>query len=334
MKSKYKNLNTTLSLPFKFLSLVLLFSIVVSPPSGVATLSTGTNPQKLDFQVKYRNNLWDYRVAGVFVLPNEKLDLGIHKPNLGQTYTIEAVDGEICEKNETNWFWKAPAKTGLYTVKITESPNGETLQLNIFVMVPYNKATKGMLNGYKIGSYPSPKGNKTPSYEPPTGFIEVTEANKNTYISPNFRLQQFLCKQQAGYPKYIALREGLITKLEKVLERVNEVGYPCSTLYVMSGYRTPYYNRAINNVKYSRHQYGDAADIFIDENHNNRMDDLNGDGVEDFRDIQLLSRIIDREVDQALRKELIGGMGTYKPTKSHGPFVHLDARGTRARWGN
>ena len=27
-----------------------------------------------------------------------------------------------------------------------------------------------------------------------------------------------------------------------------------------------------------------------------------------------------------------GGIGVYKPTRSHGPFVHVDARGFVARW--
>jgi uncharacterized protein YcbK (DUF882 family) len=31
--------------------------------------------------------------------------------------------------------------------------------------------------------------------------------------------------------------------------------------------------------------------------------------------------------------ELIGGIGIYKATSAHGPFVHIDVRGNRARWG-
>lgn len=54
--------------------------------------------------------------------------------------------------------------------------------------------------------------------------------------------------------------------LEFILEKVNAQGYRWETFCVMSGYRTPYYNKAIGNVRYSRHLWGDAADIFIDEN--------------------------------------------------------------------
>jgi hypothetical protein len=31
--------------------------------------------------------------------------------------------------------------------------------------------------------------------------------------------------------------------------------------------------------------------------------------------------------------ELIGGLGMYKATRQHGPFIHVDVRGNRARWG-
>jgi uncharacterized protein YcbK (DUF882 family) len=28
----------------------------------------------------------------------------------------------------------------------------------------------------------------------------------------------------------------------------------------------------------------------------------------------------------------IGGLGIYGSTSAHGPFIHVDVRGTRARW--
>jgi hypothetical protein len=30
--------------------------------------------------------------------------------------------------------------------------------------------------------------------------------------------------------------------------------------------------------------------------------------------------------------ELVGGIGIYKANRAHGPFVHVDTRGTPARW--
>ena len=43
-------------------------------------------------------------------------------------------------------------------------------------------------------------------------------------------------------------------------------GIDASTFRILSGYRTPFYNRSIGNeTHYSRHVYGDAADIYVDE---------------------------------------------------------------------
>jgi uncharacterized protein YcbK (DUF882 family) len=123
--------------------------------------------------------------------------------------------------------------------------------------------------------------------------------------SPHFRLKQFLCKQNGGYPKYLVLKEALPPKMELILQRLNAKGYRCDSFHVMSGYRTPYYNKAIGNVKYSRHIYGGAADIFIDE--------LYG---------------------KSYYIKFMGGLARYKKTLNHDPFVHLDVRGRRARWGD
>ncbi len=102
----------------------------------------------------------------------------------------------------------------------------------------------------------------------------------------------------------------------------------------MSGYRTPYYNNAIGNVKYSRHIYGGAVDIFIDENpKDDMMDDLNQDGKIDYRDAAVIYRIIDELYGKKFYDPFLGGLARYKKTNNHGPFVHVDVRGRRARWG-
>jgi hypothetical protein len=30
--------------------------------------------------------------------------------------------------------------------------------------------------------------------------------------------------------------------------------------------------------------------------------------------------------------DLVGGLSAYRANSAHGPFVHIDARGVRARW--
>ncbi len=42
------------------------------------------------------------------------------------------------------------------------------------------------------------------------------------------------------------------------------MGFAVDTLHVMSAFRTPFYNRAIGDVEYSAHQWGSAADVYVD----------------------------------------------------------------------
>jgi hypothetical protein len=103
----------------------------------------------------------------------------------------------------------------------------------------------------------------------------------------------------------------------------------------MSGYRTPYYNRAIGNrTTYSRHLWGDAADIYIDEEpRDGRMDDLNEDGVIDAHDVDVIYQMIENTSEPRIQKIMLGGLARYRETSSHGPFIHVDARGSYVRWG-
>jgi hypothetical protein len=153
-------------------------------------------------------------------------------------------------------------------------------------------------------------------------------------VSPHFRLGQFPAKQAGGYPKYLVVREQLLLKLELLLERVNERGVTADSFTIMSGYRTPFYNATIGNGRYSRHIYGGAADIFIDVSPvDDDMDDVNGDGMRDFRDAQWLYRLANELFREPAHSPLRGGLGVYRRTSAHGPFLHVDARAQRARWG-
>ena len=201
-------------------------------------------------------------------------------------------------------------------------------------MVPATEVKGGLLNGYRIGEYPAKPLKGNPIYLPPTGFIEVTRDNQRTRVSPHFTLEQFLCKEDTtrSFPKYVLFKERLPLKLEAVLERVNQIGFKVDTLHVMSAFRTPFYNRAIGDVPYSMHQWGSAADVYIDPSKANRMADLNGDGRIDIQDAKLLYDEIERMLAAPDIARFQGGLGFYPATSAHPPFVHVDVRGTPARW--
>jgi uncharacterized protein YcbK (DUF882 family) len=80
------------------------------------------------------------------------------------------------------------------------------------------------------------------------------------------------------------------------------------------------------------HQFGSAADIYVDPAQKDRMADLNGDGRIDIQDSKLLYDEIDRMLEAEDLQRFQGGMGFYPATAAHPPFVHVDVRGTKARW--
>jgi hypothetical protein len=316
--------------------------------------------QRADFQVKFKDEICPYRVVGVFVLPGELLSLEAVGSGENEYYQLQTSAGRVTRTQTNRWFWRAPREAGLYLMtisrslpadgdqKIFDSSNGDQaarllsedqaldpsfITLNIFVMIPFEQIQDECLKDFRIGRYPSKPLKGKAIYEPPRGFIEVTEENQETLISPHFKIEQFLCKQECLCPKYLVLRERLILKLERILEEFNRRGYCGSTLHIMSGYRTPYYNKLIGNVDYSRHLWGDAVDFFIDEDPRDEfMDDINGDGRIDAQDAIILHDIIEEVSGEPWYSEFIGGLGWYKKTSSHGPFVHTDVRGYRARW--
>jgi len=321
---------------FLFILCFIQFIVVVLILENViADDSIRFSTEKATFSVKFKDEVSPYRVLGVFVLPDETLKIMAVDRDKSIVFDLTASDGTVIEESAQSWKWRAPQKAGLYPIKISKPIINDSIILNVFVMVPYRKINGEYLGNYRIGTYPTIPLKKLPIYKPPVGFIEVTEENENTLLSPHFSLKQFLCKQDSGYPKYLVLRERLLLKLEPILEKVNQNGYPSHTFHIMSGYRTPYYNKAIGNVRYSRHVYGGAADIFIDEHpKDDIMDDLNGDGKINYEDAGILYNIIDGMYGKPWYDVFIGGLGRYKKTAHHGPYVHIDARGFRARWGD
>jgi hypothetical protein len=63
------------------------------------------------------------------------------------------------------------------------------------------------------------------------------------------------------------------------------------------------------------------------------MDDLDGDGRTTKADARWLYELIDGMHATGELKEFVGGLGLYGSNSVHGPFVHVDVRGYRARWG-
>ncbi len=231
----------------------------------------------------------------------------------------------------------APARPGIWNLALRVGNAIKPLaDFSVITLRPAAEKRAGRLGLYYIGNWPAArKGRPGVSYEPPGGFIEVTSQNQNTQLSEHFKLKDFLPHDQQGvWPKYIVLDMKLIDKDELVLQDLKEHGINPNGVRVLSGFRTPQYNAGGGDPRgraaLSRHMYGDANDIFIDNDGNGQMDDLNHDGRVNIADAKVIQDAVNR-VERA-HPSLIGGVGIYSGTSAHGPFTHIDTRGYPARW--
>jgi hypothetical protein len=230
----------------------------------------------------------------------------------------------------------APAQSGVWTTAIrVGTALKEVSDFSVITLTPISKRRRGRIGLYYIGTWPTERGRRKPGYVTPSGFIEVTRENQDTPLSDHFALGDFLThNQQDVWPKYLVLDLHLVDKLELVLADLETRGIQTTGVQVMSGFRTPQYNVTggdpSGRATLSRHMYGDAADIFIDNDGNGWMDDLNHDGKVNIEDIEVILAAVDR-----IEREhpgLIGGAGVYPAESGHGPFIHIDVRGYHARW--
>jgi len=211
------------------------------------------------------------------------------------------------------------------------TPDGDAF--TVVPLVPFESARDSGFGGYRVGMWPAMSA-PSARYTPPSGFIGVTPQNQGTSVSAHFKMQDFLTHDQGNvWPKVLVLRPALLDKLELLSQELEREGLP-SQLHVMSGFRTPQYNAQGvgkgGRATHSRHMYGDAADVFVDADGDGRMDDMNHDGKITVADARVLRLAAERVESQY--PSLVGGLAAYPASPAHGPFVHVDARGVKARW--
>jgi uncharacterized protein YcbK (DUF882 family) len=231
----------------------------------------------------------------------------------------------------------APRQPGIWNVVLqmrdAVRPAGE---VSVITLVPLSQKQGGRIGNYRIGNWPYEQGGAPkPVYRPPAGLIEVTPQNRETWLSEHIQLKDFITKgQEDVWPKYVAVQPRILDKVELVIQELEAMGHPVENIFAVSGFRTPAYNAGGGNTvgrgKLSRHMYGDAMDIAVDNDRNNIMDDLNGDGSINLNDARVIGAAVDRV--EAKYPQLVGGMHYYPPTGGHQGMVHIDTRGFRARW--
>lgn len=270
------------------------------------------------------------KLKAAFRTPGEPL---IVPPPPGLTARYEPDQGAAVASPE----FEAPQRPGVYKIAVEADEARKDIEdLRVITLVPFAAKKEGQIGSYRLGQWPYERGGAPSSaYAIPAGFVEVTPENRSLPVSEHFTLGDFLTKDQpAVWPKYLLLDAALLDKLELVIDELEREGYHVGHLAIMSGFRTPRYNQAggasSGRGKLSRHMYGDATDVFVDNDRDGWTDDVNRDGRVDIRDAEVVARAAERV--EASHPALVGGVGIYPATGVHGPFTHLDARGRRARW--
>lgn len=122
----------------------------------------------------------------------------------------------------------------------------------------------------------------------------------NPYLSDNFRVSEFACKNGANI---VLIDDNLVALLQRIRNHFGK------TVHINSAYRTPAHNASVGGATYSQHIYGTAADIWVS-------------GVSPLELVQYASYLL-RYV-----MPVRGGVGLY----SWG--AHVDTRGYMAFWPN
>lgn len=272
--------------------------------------------------------------APVPVLREHAATIGVPDSMLGVSRALRFRTLTPAEAIAVPGFMDVLGEPAIRTPGVHEVAAADGTPFAYLVLRPFADKRGEMLDGYRLGRWPAERWIMAKNYFNPDGFVEVTAATASLPLTPHFTLGDFVTHdQRATWPKYVVLEEKLLDKLELVLQELNTRGIPTRHVVVLSGFRAPYYNdRGVGEgmARGSRHQYGDAADIVIDDNGDGRMDDLNRDGRVDLADTRPVALALARV--EAKHQALVGGLGTYTAMGPSGPFVHIDVRGTSARW--
>jgi hypothetical protein len=225
----------------------------------------------------------------------------------------------------------SPRRPGFYRLAVRRGPEREVMTEPIVaVLMPFQRKVGGMLNGYRIGTYLTERlaGRSDRGAEHPEGFLEVGPDHIELNVSTHLTVGDFIThdSQEEVWPKYVAINPRLLDKLELVIAEVQRrrgrVRAIDLALGVHSGFRTPWHNARVPRAAGdSRHQYGDAADVVMD---------ANGDGRITAADGRLVANAVERVEYEY--PDLAGGLGLYTGRQYRTPYVHIDTRGTPARW--
>ena len=114
------------------------------------------------------------------------------------------------------------------------------------------------------GSYPNPGGNpfgarRDRHYARVVYFVDLTRAPVSQRVSANFQLSEYVnpTLNRGGTRAYVDVQ--IVDHVQQIR---SGLGRP---LILNSAFRSPLHNRSVGGATFSRHIYGDAADIDVDQ---------------------------------------------------------------------
>ena len=91
------------------------------------------------FAVRYRNVISPDRVRALTVLPGETVTLEVVDRNPGSGYVARPAAGRLVPLGTGRWAWTAPPAPGLYPIQVVAPDGGDSVTLQAFVVVPYDR---------------------------------------------------------------------------------------------------------------------------------------------------------------------------------------------------
>ncbi|MBN1232653.1 MAG: hypothetical protein JXA60_04795 [Candidatus Coatesbacteria bacterium] len=165
-----------------------------------------------------------------------------------------------------------------------------------------------------------PKADKNHEFIKPDSLLLLNEKTRIEKVSPHFMLKNF-CEKTRSENKGILLDPALVLKMEILYLYIKKLN-PAAGIYISSGYRSLKENYEIGNrTKFSMHQFGKAADIYIckESNPGRYFIDINGDEKINKKDRWMLMHLLWKIENEF--PELCGYNQIYKR------HVHTDIRG-------
>lgn len=125
---------------------------------------------------------------------------------------------------------------------------------------------------------------------------------KTQQLTENFNINEFACKDGTPVPDNLECNVIVLAQNLQILR--DELGEP---LKILSGYRTPAYNKKVGGKPASQHLKAAAADLSCKS-----------------KTPKQVHALIEKLIAEKKMKQ--GGLGLYPG------FVHYDIRGSKARW--